>query len=121
MEPIWWVAVAVVLAMGGLALGRRVADRMGARTLLRHRARVNRFKLARRAHVRERLLEDPAIHAAIREHIVETGESEIVAGKRVREYVDEIVPFFNVIAYFQIGYRISRAVLNFFYKVTVEF
>jgi glycerol-3-phosphate O-acyltransferase len=122
MEPIaWWMLGGGALALAAWILGRRYADRVGARTLLRHRARVNRFKLASRAHVRERLLGDSAIHAAIREHAAETGETEIVAAKRVREYVDEIVPFFNVIAYFQVGYRISRAVLNFFYKVTVEF
>jgi glycerol-3-phosphate O-acyltransferase len=41
--------------------------------------------------------------------------------KRVHDYVTEIVPFFNVIAYFQIGYRVSRALLHLFYKVDVEF
>ena len=122
MEPIaWWILGAGAIALAAWILGRRYANRMAARTLLQRRARVNRFKLASRAHVRERLLSDSAIHAAIREHVIETGEPEIVAAKRVREYVDEIVPFFNVIAYFQVGYRISRAVLNFFYKVTVEF
>src|SRR5688572_15983911 len=41
--------------------------------------------------------------------------------KRVEQYIQEIVPFFNVIAYFQIGLRVSRTVLNFCYKVTVDF
>ena len=32
----------------------------------------------------------------------------------------EIVPFFNVVAYYQIGYRIAGWVLRLFYKVAVE-
>ena len=104
-----------------VALARRYANRSGARALLHHRARVDRFKLASRAHVQAQLLNDPAIAAAVREHAIETGVSEAEAMKRAHLYVEEIVPFFNVIAYFQIGLRLSRAVLNLFYKVTVEF
>jgi len=118
------VAYAVgALALGGVAalLGRRYARRSGARALLRQRARVDRFKLASRKHVKEQLLADPAIAEAIREHARETGVSESVGLARVHEYVDEIVPFFNVIAYFRVGLSVSRTVLNFFYKVTVEF
>ena len=102
-------------------LARRYANRSAARALLRHRARVDRFKLASRKHVRAQLLGDPVIAVAVREHAAEMKVSEAVALKRVHEYVEEIVPFFNVIAYFQIGYRLSRAVLNLFYKVSVEF
>jgi glycerol-3-phosphate O-acyltransferase len=71
--------------------------------------------------VRAHLLEDPEIHRAAREHAAESGVTEAKALKLVREYVDEIVPFFNVIAYFQIGMRVSRALLNLFYRVSVEF
>lgn len=113
------VALAAVTA--AVVLGRRYANRSAARALLRHRARVDRFKLASRAHVREQLLAEPEILAAAREHARETGSTDAAALARVRGYVDEIVPFFNVIAYFQIGYRLSRAVLNLFYKVTVQF
>lgn len=122
MEPrILYLAIGVgALALATL-LGRRYANRLAARALLRHRARVDRFKLASRKHVREQLLNDPLIAEAIREHSRETGVSRAAALERVREYVEEIVPFFNVIAYFQIGYRVSRALLNLFYKVTVEF
>ncbi|MEX2154637.1 MAG: 1-acyl-sn-glycerol-3-phosphate acyltransferase [Gemmatimonadaceae bacterium] len=118
----------LLYAIGGAAmlfvaflLARRYANRSGARALMRHRARVDRFKLASRAHVRAQLLADPVIAESARQHARETGVSEAAALERVHAYVEEIVPFFNVIAYFQIGYRVSRAVLNLFYKVTVEF
>lgn len=66
-------------------------------------------------------MRDPQILAAARDHAREQGVSDRAALAKVRGYVDEIVPFFNVIAYFQIGYRLSRAALHLFYKVTVEF
>src|SRR5438093_871741 len=89
------LAAAVVLALA-VIMGRRWANRLGARSLLRHRTRVDRFKLASRAHVREQLVIDPLIAAAVREHARETGMSEAAAVRRVHEYIDEIVPFFNV-------------------------
>ena len=47
--------------------------------------------------------------------------SEADAWRIVRGYIREIVPFFNVIAYYHIGYRLARVVLNFFYKTSVDF
>ena len=120
-SAVWYWVGGVLAAAIALSVGRAYANRSGKRALMRHRARVDRFKLASRAHVRAQLLDDPAIAEAMREHARETGESPARALERVHEYVEEIVPFFNVIAYFQIGYRVSRAVLNLFYKVTVEF
>jgi glycerol-3-phosphate O-acyltransferase len=111
-------AVALVILV---VVFRRFANRSAARALLRHRARVDRFKLASRAHVRAHLVADPLVIDAAREHARETGVSEAAAMRKVHEYVDEIVPFFNVIAYFQVGMRVSRVLLNVFYKVTVLF
>ena len=122
MEPVVWYALITVVTASVLALlVQRFARRSAQRVLLRQRARVDRFKLANRAHVRAQLIQDDAIRAAIRDHAHETGISEAAAERRVHRYIQEIVPFFNVIAYFQIGLRVSRAVLNLFYKVTVEF
>jgi glycerol-3-phosphate O-acyltransferase len=84
-------------------------------------ARIDRFKLASRAHVRDRLLGDPAIAAAVRAHAALPGETEAHAWGLVDGYVREIVPFFNVIAYFQVGYHVAGWLLNLFYKVSVEF
>jgi glycerol-3-phosphate O-acyltransferase len=120
-QSVLYAASAAIVLLVTFVLARRYANRSAARALLRHRARVDRFKLASRAHVRAELLADPSILEAARDHARETGSSEASALQRVREYIEEIVPFFNVIAYFQVGYRVSRAVLNFFYKVTVEF
>jgi glycerol-3-phosphate O-acyltransferase len=95
--------------------------RLGRRALLHNRARVDRFKLASRAHVRARLLADDGVLQAVREHATAQGISERAAWATVERYIQEIVPFFNVVAYYQIGYRVSGWLLNLFYKVSVDF
>ena len=95
--------------------------RLGRRALLRNRARIDRFKLASRAHVRDRLLADERIGDAVREHAATLSLPEAAVWKTVDGYVHEIVPFFNVVAYYQIGYRVSGWLLDLFYKVSVEF
>ena len=84
-------------------------------------ARIDRFKLASRSHVRERLLGDEGIAFAVRRHASEQGETEEQAWARVETYIREIVPFFNAIAYFHVGYRVAGWLLRFFYKVSVDF
>jgi glycerol-3-phosphate O-acyltransferase len=112
-----WLGAGVLLIAGGVWYARR----FGRRALLRFEARFARFKLASRKSVRERLLADAGIAAAVRAHAEQTGTTEAAAWKRVDEYMHEIVPFFNVVAYYHIGYRLAERVLNLFYKVTVEY
>src|SRR4051812_48719223 len=96
-------------------------EALGRRILLRNRARIDRFKLASRAHVREQLMTDDVIARAVEHHAQEHGTPQHDAWTRVDGYIREIVPFFNVIAYYQIGYRLAGLVLNFFYKTSVDF
>src|SRR5206468_2007377 len=78
------------------------------------------FKLASRKSVRERLLNDPVIASAVQAHASANQLAVEDSWKQVDEYIHEIVPFFNVVAYYQLGYRLAEWVLNLFYKVTVE-
>src|SRR3954469_18290143 len=116
---VWIIGIALVLA-GVVVLSRRYADRLARRAALRFRSRIDRYKLARRKFVRERLLSDPAIAAAVAEHAASNNVSEATAWRKVNGYVTEIVPFFNIVAYYQIGYRVAKQVLRLFYNVTVE-
>ena len=129
MSPL---AVAALVVLASLAIApalvllarprlQRRANRIAARAVLRYRARVDRFKLTGRPYVRERLLADPEIADAVREHARETGATEADAWRLVDAYVREIVPFFNIIAYYEIGFRVSRWLLGLFYKVTVDY
>ena len=99
---------------------RGYLDRLALRAVHRSGARVDRYKLARRSHVRQQLLDDPVIREAVERHATDNGTSTTETWKIVDRYVDEIVPFFNIIAYYHLGYRAAGWVLNLFYKVSVE-
>jgi glycerol-3-phosphate O-acyltransferase len=85
------------------------------------RSRIDRFKLARPAHVRAALLSDPEVAAAVASHAQLTGESETAAWARVHQYVREIIPSFNLISYYRLGYGIARLLVPLFYKVSVGY
>ncbi|MES2179277.1 MAG: 1-acyl-sn-glycerol-3-phosphate acyltransferase [Gemmatimonadota bacterium] len=95
--------------------------RLGRRALLRSRARIDRFKLASREHVRARLMSDSVIADAVARHATEAGTPQHDAWRKVNGYIREIVPFFNVVAYYQIGHRAAGWLLNLFYKTSVDF
>ena len=115
------VALAVVVALTTRAALRRLGRRVARRTVLHFRARVDRYKLARKDYVAAQLLTDAAIAGAVTRHAAEQGMREAAVWRRVRTYVDEIVPFFNIIVYYRIGYQAARALLALFYKVSVEY
>jgi glycerol-3-phosphate O-acyltransferase len=113
---------ALVMATLFLRPVTRMANRMAARSRLKYRGRLDRFKLLGRVHVRGLLLADPVIAAAVDEHVAITaGATPATAWRMVDEYVREIVPFFNIIAYYEVGFRLSRLLLGVFYKVSVEY
>ena len=122
--PIVWIgAILLALVVGALLVRRIVrgaARRAGRRTLLRVRARVDRFKLHRRPYVRAELLADPAIAEAVLAHVAAGGGTEAEAWDRVERYIREIVPAFNVLAYYRIGFPLARPLLELFYDVTVD-
>src|SRR5260221_8200577 len=47
--------------------------------------------------------------------------SELETRVRVEQYIDEILPFFNVLSYYKLGYNISKLLLNLLFKVSVEY
>jgi len=115
------VLAAVLVVLVALWLVRRWADRASVRAVHRFGARVNRFKLTRKPYIRETLLANVAIASAAERHAREHNVAERDAWRRVEQYIDEIVPFFNILAYYKFGYAVSRATLNFLYKVSVDY
>ena len=100
---------------------RRRANRIALRAIRRSHSRLDRFKLTKKAAIRETLLADEAIAAAVKEHAAEYFIGEAAAWQRVEEYIDEIVPFFNILTYYKFGLVVSKALLSFFYKVSAEY
>src|SRR6478736_1178350 len=99
---------------------RQWMNRSALRSVRKRGSRVDRFKLAERSRVRDLLLANDEIARAVKSHAAVHGLSSGKVWKLVRHYIDEIVPFFNILAYYRVGYFSSRAVLNMFYKVSAE-
>ena len=85
------------------------------------RARIDRFKRTSKGQIRASLLADPAVAEAVASHARETGESETEAWARVQTYVEEIVPSFNLISYYRLGYGIARVLIPLLFKVSVGY
>jgi len=121
MKLALWILTVVVAAVIAVLIVRRRASRIALRALHRSKSRIDRFKLTRKPYIREMLLADDAIADAVREHAAENSMSEAAVWKRVESYIDEIVPFFNILTYYKIGLAVSRVLLNFFYKILAEY
>ena len=117
----WILGATLVVAVATIIIVRLRGTRIALRALHRSRSRIDRFKLTKKPFIRQTLLADEAIALAVREHAVENGIDESKAWSRVEEYIDEIVPFFNILTYYKIGLVVSRVLLNFFYKVSAEY
>jgi glycerol-3-phosphate O-acyltransferase len=120
--PLTLFALGLLLAAGLAAwLARRWADRASVRAVHRFGARVNRFKLTRKPYIRGTLLGDAEVSAAVARHAKEHHVPEHETWRRVERYIDEIVPFFNILAYYTLGYTVSRATLDMLYRVSVDY
>ncbi|HJS48145.1 MAG TPA: 1-acyl-sn-glycerol-3-phosphate acyltransferase, partial [Gemmatimonadales bacterium] len=86
------------------------------RTLRRFRARFDRYKLVRREEVRRELLGDPRVLEAIAAHAAERGLPEAAARRTAEGYIEEIVPAFNVLSYYKLGYNAARVLVHLLYR-----
>jgi len=114
--------IVIVIAAGAVwVLIVHALRRSSRRDVHQHRVRIERFKLTRKQYVIDQVLADAAVHEAVRAHATEHAQSEEATWSRVRGYLKEIVPFFNLFAYYEFGYSVSRVLLGMFYKVSVEY
>ena len=99
---------------------RKRVNQSALRSLKLRGSRLPRFKLTSKKSIRQTLLADEEIAKAVAAHAKDHGVDPALAWRKVDQYVDEIVPFFNILAYYRFGYFISRVLLNMFYKVSAE-
>ena len=118
---IWILASVGLAALIATRLFQRRATRAALRAVHRSRSRLDRFKLTKKPFIRATLLADETIARAVNEHALENSVDEATTWKRVEGYIDEIVPFFNILTYYKIGLVVSRVLLNFFYKISAEY
>lgn len=115
----FWAALAAlaVVVAAAFAFGKRHARRLQRA----RRIHIDRFKLKRRhADIELEVFGSPevvkAIHAYARENRVTTE----AAMRQARQYLREIVPKFNLLAYYRFGAPVARAIMHFLYRVVVE-
>jgi glycerol-3-phosphate O-acyltransferase len=96
-------------------------SRPALRTIHQFRARLARYKLQERRIARAELADDPAITAAVQAHMAEHAMSEEAVRRLVSRYLDEIVPNFNVLSYYKIGYNLAKILVNLLYKTSVDY
>lgn len=126
----WGLLALAALLAGALTLWtirrtrealRRWFDRAVVRAVHQFRVRLDRYKLASKRTVRGELLNDPVVCAAAERCAHEAGISALDARVRVERYIDEIVPYFNVLSYYRVGYNVARLLINLLYRVSADY
>ena len=115
-----YIGVAVAGIIAAFVVGAMA--RKHAITLIRkRRIRVDRFKLRRKqTEIETEIFSAPEVITKIAEYAEEHQVSVDVATARAREYFGEIVPKFNLLAYYRFGAPVARIFLHLFYRVVVE-
>lgn len=115
-----WVAAAfaVVLIVLVVALaGKRHARRL-------HHARrihIDRFKLKRRhADIELEVFGSREVVHAVQGYAKEHHVSTVEAMRQGKRYLQEIVPKFNLLAYYRFGAPVAKAIMHFLYRTVVE-
>lgn len=111
-----FVALAIVTVLSFI-LGKRYAWQY-QRT---RRIRIDRFKLKRRhADIELEVFGSREIVEAVRNYAHAHHVSIEDATRQAKIYLGEIVPKFNLLAYYQFGQPIARAIMYFLYRPVVE-
>ena len=85
-----------------------------------NRIKLDRFKFMSKFIVKKDLMNDMDIHKAMLEHAKEKGIRIDAAEKLVEDYIEEIVPFFNLLSYYKFGWWVANTLLNFLYEVVID-
>ena len=112
---------ALAVGAGALWIGRRWGRRTARHSLHEFRTRLARYKLQERRLAKTTLTLDPVVADAVARHAREYGMSETAVWRLVDRYVDEIVPHFNILTYYKVGYNLAKAFVNLFFKVSVDY
>jgi glycerol-3-phosphate O-acyltransferase len=109
--------VVVALAIPALAYAKKHARRFQRE----RRIRIDRFKLkSRYAEIELEVFGSREVVQAVQIYAKEHHVSIEQAREQARKYLREIVPKFNLLAYYRIGAPLARAIMNFLYRVVVE-
>lgn len=86
----------------------------------RHQISIDRYKFTHKYLIKDDLLNDDEINQEILKHAKEHDLRLEIVRDKVASYIDEIVPFFNILSFYKIGYRIAGVSLNVMYDVVLD-
>jgi len=117
------VAVLAVLWVTGRtrAAARARLRRWALQTVRQFRARIDRYKRVSPSVVRDTLISDPVVLTAIEQHGKAHAMPETAVRRLVQTYAAEMVPHFDVLSYYGLGYNAARIFLDLLYRVTVDY
>ena len=110
------VAALFVVAVAAYVLGKRHARR------LQHerRIRIDRFKLKQRhADIELEVFGSREVVQAVQAYAKENHVTTEAAMKQARTYLREIVPKFNLLAYYRFGAPLAKGIMHFLYRPVV--
>ncbi|MGI9415940.1 MAG: 1-acyl-sn-glycerol-3-phosphate acyltransferase [Hyphomicrobiales bacterium] len=129
--PLWFVFVVVALAVLALInhfflpgirwFFRRRVNRVIQDVNDRLRLKLPIFQLTKRQVLIDRLTYDPEVMKLVEQVATERGVTRDGVMAEVVTYAREMVPSFNPVIYFQLGYRVARWFLRSFYWVRLGF
>ena len=85
-----------------------------------NRVRLDRYKFMQKIIVKHELMNDAAVHQGIIEHAREKGAKIQDVQDQVEGYIEEIVPFFNLLSYYKLGFWVANSFLNMIYEVVID-
>jgi len=85
-----------------------------------YNVKLDQYKFMNKFIVKQELMNDDDIHNAILQHAREKGMNIQDVDELVEEYIEEIVPFFNLLSYYKIGFWIANFFLNLLYEVVID-
>jgi glycerol-3-phosphate O-acyltransferase len=110
-------AAIVIVAAIATIFGKRHARKFQRE----RRIHIDKFKLKRRhAEIELEVFGSREIVQSVQTYAKDHHVSIEQARKQAQTYLQEIVPKFNLLAYYRIGAPVARAIMHFLYRVVVE-
>ena len=121
----WTAALVLLLAfyeiLRALAIRRFQGSlrRSVDRAIREKGVRLDRYKFTQKFLIRDEILNDVEVNEGIVDRAAATSRRVDDVREEVEGYIDEIVPVFSLVSYYQLGAQIARIFMNWLYEVVV--
>jgi glycerol-3-phosphate O-acyltransferase len=117
----WWLLVIALALVIAVVLAAVIGKRHARRLQHDRRIHIDRFKLKRRhAAIELEVFGSREVVLAVQGYAKEHHTSIDEATRQAKTYLREIVPKFNLLAYYRFGAPLARAIMHFLYRPVVE-